>query len=260
VPACAHHGMGIVFDLGGGARAAGMGGAALGLSDDASCLLQNPAGLARLEDWAVGSSYRRQFGAAGHGTVSVAGPWLGAGIVTLGSGAIEPGLSYLVGGATAALGLPLTGTLAVGARGRLQHTLAPAAATGWAFDLAVLWRGPVSVGLLWEGVWTRDVVQRTGYREVWPRRLGLGLAVPLPLRAPLQGVVAADLTEIASAPPRPSLGIELWIGSLGLRAGIRASAVSLGAGVRWGTLQLDWATILHHALGNSFLGTLTVRF
>ncbi|MFO8033629.1 MAG: hypothetical protein R6U88_00530, partial [Candidatus Bipolaricaulota bacterium] len=176
------------------------------------------------------------------------------------SGLIEPDLSYVSLGGVAAVGVPVWGDFSVGIRGRAVRNVAPGDATGWAVDLALLWRGPVTLGLLGESLWSQAVTSSGGHGEPWPQRLALGAALPLPLPQPLNGQVTASLGGLGEDPLSLRAGGELWLQGIGLRAGLGPGTASYGLSVRWGTLQLDWATVLHEVLGPAYRGTVTVRF
>ncbi|MBN2416417.1 hypothetical protein JXO52_11275 [bacterium] len=76
-------------DIGYGARAMGMGGAHVALASDAYGLFWNPAGLAYVRGWQVGTMYARQFNIIPYGLVSgakVFGDRYGTGLGFLSSG------------------------------------------------------------------------------------------------------------------------------------------------------------------------------
>ncbi len=259
-PTFAYHGAGLPLELGGGARALGMGGAFLAVADDEWATLSNPAGLSGLRRWGFTGTHARQFGAVSVTTLGVAGPWLGVLLTVVDSGLIEPDLSYVALGGVAAAGIPVWGGLSVGVRGRAVRNVAPGDAAGWAVDGALLWRGPVVVALLWEALWAEPIGGSGSHSEPWPQRLALGAALPLPLPRPVSGQVAASVEGLGTGPLSVRGGGELWLQGLGLRAGLSPGTFSYGLSVRLGGLQLDWATVLHGILGPTYRGTVTIRF
>ncbi len=260
LPALAYHGVDMPLELSGSARTTALGGAFLAVADDEWAPLYNPAGLARLQRWGIATSHADQFGVASVTTVAAAGPWLGTAVTLVHSGLIEPDLAYVSLGGVAGVGIPLFWGFSVGARGRAVRMLAPGDNTGWAADLALLWRGPFSLGFVVEGLWSQDVIGRGGHHEPWPQRLAIGAAVPLNWPGPAHGHAALTLEGLGDRPLALRAGVETWIHGFGFQAGVAPSRVSLGISVRWNTLQLDGVTVFHDALGTAFRGTLTVRF
>ncbi len=260
LPALAYHGVGMPLELSGSARATALGGAFLAVADDEWASFYNPAGLAHLRHWGISTSYADQFGAVSVTTVAAGGPWLGTAITLVDSGLIEPDLAYVSLGGVAGVGIPLFWGFSVGARGRAVRMLAPGDNMGWAADLALLWRGPFSLGFVVEALWSQDVVGRDGHREPWPQRMALGAAVPLHLTEMLWGQATMSLEGLGDGPLTLRAGAEAWIHGIGVQMGLSPSQVALGLVARWTTLQIEGVTVLHSALGSAFRATLTVRF
>lgn len=230
----------ILFDLATGARSAGMGGAGVALpADDA--LFVNPAGLPWVEGVQLLSSYEDQFGAAQVGLLAVAVPGLAAAGTVLDAGEVGPNLLFRTAGALLGIGVRL-GPLGVGARGRVLIPIAPVPGVRGAFDLAVLWRGPIHVGALWKGVSSQAAVAT----EAWPSQLAVGLALPLAL-GPLSLALAGDAIDVGGAPAF-AVGGELGVEWLRVRAGYGPSGVTVGGAVRWGPFGVEWAVIVHPVL------------
>lgn len=241
----------ILFDLGVGARSAGMAGVGVALpSSDA--LFLNPAGLAWARGVEVLSTYCNLFGAAHLGAVTVAVPGLaGAGIV-LDAGTIGPGLAFRTAGAL--LGAALRwGAVGVGARARLLRPVAPVPGIGGALDFALLWRGPIEVGAVWESVVSRAPVPG----EPWPAQLAVGVALPVDLGG-LRVNLAADASDITGR-AAVAVGGEIGTDGLLVRAGYGPGGVALGGTVGWGPFALDWATVLHPVLAPAFRVSFSAR-
>ncbi len=247
------------IELTGSARAIGMGEAFLAVADDEWAALYNPAGLTDLVGWGISGAYAQQFGAVSVSTVAAAGPWLGGMLTLVDSGLIEAGVSYVSIGGVAAVGIPVWGGFSIGARGRAVRTVHPGDASGWTLDLAILWRGPVTVGLVGRSLWSQDVRGRGDHSEPWPRGLAVGMALPFPLPHPFAGQLAACVEGLGEEPLSLRVGSELWIHGIGIRVGIAPSTLSYGFSVRWGGVQLDGAAVLHEVLAPAYRGTLTIR-
>ena len=249
-------GTGAVFSLGGDARDLGLAGAGVALADGPGALFTNPAALAWLRGLNVLSAYSDQFGAAGASSLAIAAAGFGFGGVMLDSGPITEELSYRVEGFAVGLGLPLASDLALGGRVRVLHHVFPKEALGWAWDLAFIWRGPVSLGALVEGLLSQPAFPG----EEWPRSVSVGAALPLPLSSPLAGSVAFAATGLGAEAPVIRLGVELWAGGLGIRGGFAGGALTFGFSVKWGALDLGWAAEIHPALPTAFEISLRLEF
>jgi hypothetical protein len=251
-----HEGVGVLFDLGLGARWVGLGGAGIALADDESAPLLNPAGLGWQEGFGVASAFADQFGAFDIFALGVAGPGVGLTALYLDSGPIHEGLTYRTLGGVAAVGWA-PGPLSLGLRGRFLRPLSPVPALGWAADVALLWQGPISLGLVGEAL----LSQAAFPGEDWPRRFSLGIGVPLPLPSPLSGQGAFDLLGLGEGTRTWRLGAEVWVGEgLGIRAGLAGESVSLGFSVRLSMFQLDWGIVAHAVLPAAMRISLALRF
>ncbi len=241
----------ILFDLVGSARSAGMGGAGLALPGD-DALFVNPAGLPWLKGVQLLSAYANPFGAAHVGLLSVGLPGLaGAGIV-LDAGTIGPGLSFRTAGVVLGAGARL-GSFAGGVRARLLRPVDPVPGLGGALDLALLWQGPLRIGVVF-----RSVLSQAPFPgESWPSELGVGVALPVALVG-LTAAVAFDVTGIGGEPSF-AIGGEFGAEWLLIRAGYGPAGVTLGGEVRWGLFGLDWALIAHPVLPPAFRVSFTVR-
>ncbi|HEU68449.1 MAG TPA: hypothetical protein ENN53_04445, partial [Candidatus Acetothermia bacterium] len=227
----------ILFDLGTGARSAGMAGAGVALpSDDA--LFVNPAALPWVEGVQLLSAYGDQFGAAQLGLLSVAMPGLAAAGIALDTGEIGPDLSFRTAGALLGIGVRL-GPLGAGARARVLVPIAPVASVGGALDLAFLWRGAIRLGAVWKAVSSQAPVAG----ESWPSQLTVGLALPLEL-GPLTLALACDLLDLGGDPAF-AVGGELGVEWLLVRAGYGPSGLGFGGAVRWGPFGAEWAILVH---------------
>jgi hypothetical protein len=242
----------ILFDLVGSARSAALGGAGLALPGD-DALFLNPAGLAWVEGVRVLSAYGSQYGAADVGLLGLAVPGLAAAGIVLDAGAIGPDLSFRTEGAALGAGVRL-GPLAAGASARIVRPVAPTPGLGGALDLALLWQGPLHVGAVVRSVLSQAPVAG----EAWPPELAVGLAVPLDLGHWRIGL-ALDARDVL-VDPTISLGAELGLEWLLVRAGYGPGGWAFGGSVRWALFQLEWAIVVHPVLSPAFRVSLTVIF
>ncbi|MBC7097603.1 hypothetical protein H5T52_00530 [Candidatus Bipolaricaulota bacterium] len=246
-------GVGTIFELGWDAWDVGMAGAGLALAEGPGALFTNPAGIAWEDGIILLGSSSGLYGAATSSSVAACLPGVGLGGIILDSGPIDEGLRYRVEGAAAALSIPLSEALALGGRARVLRHVLPQEETGWAVDLAVMLRGPLSLAALAEGL----VSQAPVPEETWPPSLSLGVAMALPLPEPLTGALGAAVRGLGEE-PLLSLGAQLWAKELGIRAGYCGEKFTCGLSVGWGSLRLSLATELHATLPPSFKASFQV--
>ena len=241
----------ILFDLGAGARSAGLGGAGVALpASDA--LFVNPAGLPWVEGIQVVSTYGNVFDVADFGALSVGMPGLAAAGLVLDAGTIGPALAYRTAGAVVGAGVRL-GPLGAGVRARLVRPVAPVPGAGGALDVALLWRGPVQIGAVWRAVLSQAPVAA----EFWPTELEVGLA--LPVRGfGLSASLALDVTGVGTDPSF-AVGGEVGADWLLIRAGYGPAGAAIGGTVGWRPFALDWAVLLHPVLPATFRVSFSVR-
>jgi ABC-type phosphate/phosphonate transport system substrate-binding protein len=260
-----------------GARPAAMGDAFVAVADDTHAMLFNPAGFARLQDWAFSAMYADLY--AGLNARLYDGRNDYSGYHFLGLGApINPGheaigaswtrlYSALYSEDTIAVAYarrvhePLRLDAGVSVKG-LQWAIAENQYTsdtsyfsrrqkaGMTFDVGLLaspWGG-WSLGLACENFWPADVGLVGS--EIVPMILRGGIAYAWGVhRFNLEELVGACEMESRSGVLTPKVGVETWwLGkSLALRAGSNTDSVSAGLGVRYAragfpvSLQLDYA-------------------
>ncbi|HEC63298.1 MAG TPA: hypothetical protein ENI38_02765 [Candidatus Acetothermia bacterium] len=137
----------------------------------------------------------------------------------------------------------------------MLHPVAPEEGWGWSVDLAALIQGPVYFGMLVEGLLSQPATPD----EDWPLSASLGLALDLPLPSPLASRLGLAVSGLGEDAPQWGLGVELWAGELGLRAGITSDALALGAAFGWGMFRLHLAAWLGQ-LATTLRASLIVNF
>ena len=255
LPVWGHVGMGTLFELGWDAWDVGMAGAGLALASGPGALFTNPAGIAWGNGLEVLCSSSDLFGVASVSSLSASVPGFGIGGIVLDSGPIDEGLRYRAEGAVAALGIPVSENFALGGRVRVLRHVLPKEGIGWAGDLAASLRGPLSIGVVVEGLMARAPVSG----ESWPPSVSFGLALPLPLGEPLAGALAGAVTGLGEVVAF-SLGAELWAQGLGVRVGYSGEKLACAVSVGWEAFRLSLATELHATIPASFKASLGVMF
>ena len=255
LPVWGHVGVGTLFELGWDAWDVGMAGAGLALASGPGALFTNPAGIAWGNGLEVLCSSSDLFGVASVSSLSASVPGFGIGGIVLDSGPIDEGLRYRAEGAVAALGIPVSENFALGGRVRVLRHVLPQEGIGWAGDLAASLRGPLSIGVVVEGLVARAPVSG----ESWPPSVSFGLALPLPLGEPLTGALAGAVTRLGEVVAF-SLGAELWAQGLGIRVGCSGEKLACAVSVGWEAFRLSLATELHATIPTSFKASLGVMF
>jgi hypothetical protein len=278
-----------IFDLGMGARPLAMGGAFVGLADDANALFYNAAGLAWAQDLSILSSYEARLGTASYGSLSASLPHFGFGVHYFDFGDVPEtdefgnvlgAFGYRNYALIAAAGvkaadlpflarIPLAENIGFGLKAKLLKisTLDPGSGTGFAIDLPLLFRSGVpsprvpiitnyGVGIVIENLIGLPIKYESGHQENWPRKLILGTS----LEFLDQVILAMDVTSEKSI----RLGVE-WtpIPAVSFRTGLKNEDVwiwSLGMGVRFRNFVFDLAVVPHPYLNSQLRGSLTVSW
>lgn len=271
-------------------RAAAMGEAFTGVSDDASAILWNIAGLSRVDDPEIQVLHATRWEGVNDEFLGAAVP-LGPD-TTLGVGGIydhlapfnstgDPGaetgkysnLAVELGAARR-----LGGVLSVGLGGKfLRESLAGDASSGFGLDAGVLAEAPGrlwTVGAVVQNVGHVGSLQGGGGHEPLPTTYRLGLALRPIDRPRTRLLCSADLRYSDYEDTVAGVGAELGVGavrkSILIRAGYQGNerlqdlgggtGFSFGAGVRLAALQLDYAFIPYGSLGHTQRFALTYRF
>lgn len=265
----------------GGVRAVGMGGAMVGISAGVASLPWNPAGLQESPRPEVQAAHAGLFG--GQSLDQIGGLWplwvrgergtLGFSIARL---AHEP-FALVEGGTPAGtvapsemvVGMSLSGPLGLGAWGLtgkwIRQDLADQSGTAFGLDAGLLGaRGPWSAGIV--------VVNAGTPLTIGSERMDLPLALRAGGARRFRGaggdwVVSSQVDVPADERVETRFGAEWaralardWTGAL--RGGFRTreSRFSVGAGVRQGPVEINYACVFDADLGDSHLFDLTFRF
>ena len=247
-------GTGELFALAWDAWDAAMAGAGLAIPAGPGAVFSNPAALARERGFAVSSTLGDTFGGASASALAANFTWLGLGGVRLNAG--EGGASLLHEGAALGLGVPVTGQFSLGGRLRVLHLVLPEEQLGWSVDLAGLYRGEVAAAVVVDALTARAPTPGEG----WPATFSLGLAFPLGLGDHLSGWVALAATGIGEESLAARLGMELWVGGLGVRFGLSPEALAMGASAGWRDFRLNLVAKLSAGLSAAFAATLIFRW
>ncbi len=258
-----------IFASGAGNRALALGGAFVGLADDASAMVWNPAGLGirqRLEVQATYAGYT-DLGSQ-QDFVSIVLPswrWGAAGLSILHYGIdgierrdernvlLSGDLSDSQTEIALGFGRSLSEALSVGGTVKLQRqSLAGFSASGLGLDAGVLVRAGALlrsrsewVNRLTWGLSVRNLVQpslrldQESVPDPAVFRAGFGFRSPAP--GGRSAVILLDLEKSAGVATRLHAGLEFQVHSLlGLRAGLNSGRLSAGTAVAWRGFSVDY--------------------
>lgn len=284
--ATAEEGAGLLSPVmvGSDARALAMGRASVAIARDAETLFWNPARLTALErgDFSLYRSQLYEDGIVYH-SAFLAYPTLemgtfGLGYQTIGAGDLvrsddrntilgdfDTRESHLLLG----YGRELQARLAVGATFRLvQQRVADFSGTGFGIDLGASWWKPIDAlgrhrvltGIDFVNLMTPSI--RLDEEEVSdPRVVRLGLGYEGENEGGFTWTAATDLEMPSQGDGRFGAGVEFGYQDLVfLRGGIEQNNPSLGFGIEWSSVRLDYAMRTHDELSRNDRLTIGVRF
>lgn len=258
-----------VFELWTSARIAGMGGASIGLANDAAAVYYNPAGLAFYGNTSVSSLFNRPFGAFSHGVLGFAhGSW-GFQFLILDSDTLEERDLYgnVIGtfrytelGLILGFGFPCAKNFALGVQWKIYFLALPIQALGFACSPAALFLGEkYRVGIVWRNLITRDIQFGTGHTEPWSKDIAVGLSWH-----EKDSIFCLDFTEhlITRGDIRcVRVGVENHrFNPLVFRAGINREGTTFGFSLHWHGMRIDFAQLLHFNLPPTYVLALSYHW
>lgn len=255
-----------IFASGAGNRALGMGGAFVGVADDASAMIWNAGGLAQLQRLEVQATHAAygDLGSREDYVAAVLPDWrwgtAGLSIRYYGIDGIESrdDGNALLGGNLSdtemeiglGFGRTLSRSMSLGGSVKLQRqSLAGFSGSGLGADLGVLGRLPSHA--LWAehlswGLSVRNIIQprirldRESVADPSVVRAGIALDPPSILGRP--ALVAVDLEKSPGMAVKAHAGLEFRVHPLlRMRAGFSAGRMTAGMGVAWHDFAMDYA-------------------
>ena len=274
--------------LGAGARPLGMGSAFVAVSDDATAIYWNPAGLQRLRRRELQIQHAEQFGGTvNHDVFTLGGPsplgGFGVGLTRLGVDGVKittlenptlspgpdnrPVVSRIVGTSEyhlhLAFGRRLRSDLFAGTGVKLvSRRLGTGTGSGFGVDFGMLYmpRPDLTAGLMIRNLIPMKITFDSGSSERVPPVLVIGLALARPVAA-FDGLItcsgSVSIGEEKSAAENLQgvrIGVEyLYRKKLAFRLGARGNHFTAGAGVRLrGRVAFDLAFLEHGELDNTY--------
>ena len=257
-----------IFELGVSARTLGLGGAFIALADDESAVFYNPAGLPQLSKTKFASLYTRPFGAYSYGVLGAAEQGWGAYLLLLDSDTLEErdlygnpigSFRYTSTGLLLGWGHDVASNLSFGLQIKSYFLVSPTQACGAAVSPSVLFQeGPRTYGIVWRNLIATGTRFSNGHIEPWIRDPAAGLCW-----RGKNATYCVDFTEnlITRGDIRcVRMGYEYTgFGPLVLRAGTNRDWSSVGLSVQWKALRIDFAYLLHYALPDSYIVSLSYQ-
>lgn len=258
-----------IFELPVSARIAGLGGAFIGLADDEAAAFYNPAGLPQLSDPKLASHFTRPFGTFSYGTLGVAGWGFGGYFLLLDSDTLEErdlygnpigSFRYTEVGLVLGLGQRVGSGFSLGLQVKLYSLAFPTQGFGFSLSPCLLFQeGPRSYGIIWRNRFAPDIRYGDGHTEPWTPDVAVGIAWKVGDTTCLLDFTENLITRGDLSCLR--LGVEYsGYHPLILRAGMNRDWSSFGFSLYWGDLELDFAYLLHYALSDTYLFSLSYRW
>lgn len=266
-----------LFILGAGGRALGMGGAYAAISDDATGVFWNPAGLSLLEHRELCVMHVSLYEETVYDFAAAAWPILdygtiGIGGIRIGTGDIEfrdkygslGNHDYSTGQYWVSYGRGIYKTIHGGINFKLvSESLGDLSATSASIDVGLLYRfrNRISLGINMQDAISGNMKLASGEDEI-PFNIKAGLAFNWQHKNGRFGVtVAGDMDRTEGQPSKMHLGGEISIvNHLAVRAGYDRNDVTFGGGVRYRLASMDYAYKSNEVLGASHRVSLTLFF
>ena len=257
-----------IFELGVSARVIGLGGTFIALADDEAAVFYNPAGLPNLSKTRLSSLYTRPFGAYSYGALGMAEQDWGGYLLILDSDTLEErdlygnpigSFRYTSTGLLLGWGHQVTDSLSLGLQVKGYGLASPTQGFGLALSPSVLFQeGSRSYGIVWRNILATGTRFSDGHTEPWVSDMAVGLAWRFD-----KVVYCIDFTEnliIRGDIRCVRMGYEYTgLGPVTLRAGTSRDWSSVGLSVQWKALRIDFAYLLHYALPDSYIVSLSYQ-
>jgi hypothetical protein len=261
-----------LFDIGVGARSAGLGNAFVGLADDETAAFYNPAGLAFWDRFALNSYSSWQFSSLLVLSVCLGAPRFGATFLQVDSGVIDAvdevgnligSFHYVSRGGILSAGFAFLDYLAVGAKVKLfqSSSYASLLGLGSSFSPALLfqWAG-FRFGVTLENLFATPVYFNNGHMEGWPRDVRIGGSLRLGGFSGSLEVENLLALRGATGLPHTHAGLEANFTPMAFRMGFDQGMLSLGMSIDWSRVRLDYATAIHFQMPMSHRLALAIYF
>ncbi|GEM_PF-633003 len=274
------YGVESIFSYGASARAMGMGGAFVGISDDASAVYYNPAGISQLEKIELSGLHISLWEGVNYDCLDFVFPTLdygsfGLGIMRVGVGDIPRRDEYNIRWGSFVFHQEqyfltyahhITQYLSVGASGKVSsQTIDSYNASDFSSDLGILFKIPghreLTIGLNIQNLYSSGLkLDLETEKEPLNIKAGLGYEILFGgYNNRIRLAVDVDKTEQKEA--NMHFGMETdFGGNFFVRSGYDAGDIVFGAGLSYRFVKLDYAFISSEGIGDVHRFTLSFRF
>jgi len=257
-----------IFELGVSARVAGLGGAFIALADDEAATFYNPAGLLQLSELKLSSHFTRPFGAFSHGTVGTAGSGWGGYFLLLDSDVLEERdlygnpigtFHYTSTGLVLGVGHELSGDFSLGLQLKVYGLALPIQGFGISLSPCLMFRGGSRrYGIVWRNLLNWPIRYADGHTEPWTTDTAVGIAWELGTETYLIDFTENLITRGDVSCVRMGCESRRFY-PLVLRAGTNREGTSFGFSVHWKDARLDFAYLVHYALPDTYVLSLSYQ-
>ena len=260
-----------LFEIGVGARPAGLGNAFVGLADDETAAFHNPAGLAFADRLAINSYFSWQFSSFTALSVCLGAPYFGVTLLQIDSGRIEAvdedgipigEFHYVSRGGVFSAGFAPLEFLALGAKIKLfQSSSYSTNGLGGSLSPGLLFQmSGLRFGVTFENLVATPVYFSDGHRESWPFDMRIGGAFSIANFSGSLEVENIIPRRGATGLPHVHAGLEASFVPVAFRLGFDQNMLTLGMSVTWNLVRLDYTTAIHSQLPMTHRLSLTVFF
>jgi len=263
-----------------GARATAMGGAFTAVSDDATAVFWNPAGLGMTDGFKLTGMGTRLFSVDGLSENVVSFTYSGWERTGIGAGWARTGVDEVYDENTFVVSAGrqvLTDGFAVGGTFRLYRLAAPGyeyyndpnfedGAQDYAFDLGFLYRAPTwSAACVFRNIGQPEMslISTTEERDPITSEIRLGGAYTFREVMLISGEVRIpnEVPSYYTRSVRYALGTEIWfVGAFALRAGINDGKATAGLGLKMSWLTIDASLLSVRRPGTKYRLSLSLDF
>jgi len=260
-----------LFEIGVGARPAGLGNAFVGLADDETAAFYNPAGLAFADRMAINSYFSWQFSSFTTLSVCLGAPYFGVTILQLDSGRIEAvdedgipigEFHYVSRGGVFSAGFAPLEFLGLGAKIKLfQSSSYSTNGLGGSLSPALLFQmSGFRFGVSFENLVSTPVYFSNGHVEPWLPDVRIGGSFSIAFFTGSLEVENIIPRRGATGLLHVHVGLEASFVPVAFRLGFDQNMLTLGMSVNWGLVRFDYATAIHFQLPMTHRLALSVLF
>ena len=255
-----------IFELPISARVAGLGGAFIALADDEAAAFYNPAGLPQLSELKLSSHFTRPFGAFSYGTVGTAGSGWGGYFLLLDSDTLEERdlygnptdtFRYTSFGLVLGIGHGMSRGFSLGLQAKAYGLAFPTQGFGFSLSPCLMFRESArTYGIVWRNLLNRPIQYADGHTEPWITDIAVGIAWKFGDETYLIDFTENLITRGDISCVRMGCESRRFY-PLVLRAGTNREGSSFGFSVYWSDLRIDFAYLLHYALPDTYVISLS---